>query len=330
MAPLLLRRTAAALLSATALLVISAWPAPAGAASSQANAHSQTGNGNAGHGPAASGPPVTPGTSGPAGSSQSTSGAGNAPPGNNGHIQIEELNGTAADIENGNDPHVPCAGFIVEFFGYDGGPQRATLILTPWAPTPGSSSTLGPVTWDVGTRTNGNQSDASYTVSGSQLSSVLASSTPVAQGYHLRIEVEVTGSQGADDKFHMLWIAPCTTPVIAPPTPTVTPTTPVTPTTTDTQTPTTSPVGGTQSVPAGGTVMQDLLTLGTARLPVTTTAAITPSPTSAGDSQPRSGLAFTGAELAALVLAGLSALIAGILLQQRRRQRRAPLGHLIS
>src|SRR6185437_11852708 len=86
---------------------------------------------------------------------------------------------------------------------------------------------LGPISWNVGTRTAGNQLDASYTVSGSQLASVLSSATPVVQGFHLRIEVEVTGSQGADDKFHMLWIAPCTpSGGVTPPTPSGTPTTP--------------------------------------------------------------------------------------------------------
>jgi hypothetical protein len=241
-----------------------------------------------------------PATGGPA-ASQSVSGAGNAPPGNNGHIQIEELDGAPGDNEHGNDPHVSCAGFMVEFFGYDGGPQQATLIVTPWAPTRGTATTLGPISWDIGTRTSGNQLDATFTVSGSQLASVLSSATPVAQGFHLRIEVEVTGSQGADDKFHMLWIAPCTpSGGVTPPTPTGSPTT---------------PTGG-PSVTTVGNIFQGLIG------PAPTTAAVT-----AGDARGRSGLAFTGADLAALATVGLLSVVSGaaILLLQRRRRAGAAL-----
>ena len=171
-------------------------------------------------------------------------------------------------------------------------------------PTRGTpSSPIGPVSWNIGTRTNGDQLDASYTVSGSQLASVLSSATPVAQGYHLRVEVEVTGSQGSDDKFHMLWIAPCTTTGgVTPPTSTVTP-----PTSTDEIPP----------VSTNGATLQGLLGMAVARLPVSTAAA------TAGDSRSHSGLAFTGADLAALAIAGLIAVASGtgILLLQRRRKR---------
>lgn len=271
------------------------------------------GNGNAngiGNGNANSGSPKPPATNG-LGASQSVSGAGNAPPGNNGHIQIEEVDGPPADNEHGNDPHVSCAGFVVEFFGYDGGPQQATLTITPWAPTAGTpSGPLGPVSWDIGTRTSGNQFDASYTVSGSLLSSVLSSATPVAQGYHLRVEVEVTGSQGSDDKFHMLWIAPCTTPPVVTP-----PTSPGTP-------PVTSP-SGTPSVPTSG-VFQGLAGVALAHPPVSTAGTVTQGATVGDKSRLPSVLAFTGAQLALLAIAGLAALVsgAGILLQQQRRRRR--------
>jgi LPXTG-motif cell wall-anchored protein len=347
MASLLLRRAAAGLLSAAVLTVIPAWQTAAEAASSQANPNGQANSNSPGNGtPVTPGPPSSPGAvsngngnangnangtgngnangnangngigngnangngnpgSGVAathglGASQSTSGAGNAPPGNNGHIQIEELDGAPADNEHGNDPHVSCAGFIVAFFGYDGGPQQATLILTPWAPTRGTpSSPIGPVSWNIGTRTNGDQLDASYTVSGSQLASVLSSATPVAQGYHLRVEVEVTGSQGSDDKFHMLWIAPCTTTGgVTPPT-------------------------DTPSVPTNGATVEGLLGLAVAQPPVSTAGATASQATVGDDSRPRSGLAFTGADLAAMAFAGLLALVsgAGILLLQRRRKR---------
>jgi hypothetical protein len=127
-------------------------------------------------------------------------------PGNDGHIQIDQY---VLDPGSDNDPHVGC-GFSISFFGYDSGPQHATITIVPWAPTGGGHpATLGPVAWDVGRRTSGDQLDTNVQVGVATIGAIFAGVTPAAQGYHAKIEVEVTGSQGSDDKFHVIWIAPC-------------------------------------------------------------------------------------------------------------------------
>src|SRR4051794_1644608 len=133
---------------------------------------------------------------------------GNAPPGNNGHIQIDEF---LMDGGNGNNPHVAC-GFSVTFFGYDAGAQHATIDVTPAAPTAGGTPFSVPASWTTDTRTSGNQLDANVPISPAQLAAALKGITPANQGFHVRVDVTVTGSQGADGKHKMLWVEPCATP----------------------------------------------------------------------------------------------------------------------
>lgn len=133
-------------------------------------------------------------------------GGSNKPPGNNGTVKIDEY---TMDAGHDNDPHVTC-GFSVNFFGYDSGPQQATIDIRPVAPTAGTGSFHTSTTWNVGTRTSGAQFDRSVPISFSQLQSALSGVSPHAQqGYHLRLEVEVTGSQGSDDKYKTFWLRPC-------------------------------------------------------------------------------------------------------------------------
>ncbi|HET9692347.1 MAG TPA: hypothetical protein VFP61_14440 [Acidimicrobiales bacterium] len=134
------------------------------------------------------------------------SGAG-APPGNNGTVKIDE---TTVDPGSDNDPHVAC-GFSVSFFGYDSGAQQAAIAVTPVAPTGGGSTYRTSTTWQTANRTSGDQFDAAKQISAGDLSGALTGVTPQPQqGYHLRLEVEVTGSQGSDDKFKTFWMSPCT------------------------------------------------------------------------------------------------------------------------
>jgi len=169
-----------------------------GAANSAAsNAHgNRNGNGN--------GASSSSGAAASASTAQGSN-AGQTPPGNNGHIQIDELVG---DGGKGNDPHVSC-GFSVSFFGYDAGTQHASITLTPWAPTRGGTSATLAASWTTATRTSGSQLDDNVPVLPSVIASAFAGVAPAHNGYHVRVEVEVTGSQGSDDKFHMLWVAPC-------------------------------------------------------------------------------------------------------------------------
>lgn len=253
------------------------------------------------------------GNAGPGGGSASTSGGGNAPPGNNGTIKIDEF---TMDPGNDNDTHLPCGGFSVSFFGYDGGSAAHTgvIYVTPWAPTSGGTKgTFGPFTvtpagW---TRTSGNQFDANYTVSWTQLAPLFAGVAPAAQGYHVRIEVEVTGSQGADDKFKMAWLTPCAPlptpggpgPVggTPPPTPPTSPTTPPTP-------PTSPATAGVQAASVLPT------TLTTSNLPLTgalpSTAGLSGDTTSPPRARLVGALAFTGLVLLPILGGGL--LLSGI------------------
>jgi hypothetical protein len=138
---------------------------------------------------------------------------GGAPPGNNGTIKIDEF---VMDGGLGNDPHVAC-GFSVSFFGYDTGAQDATILISPWEPTRGGKPFTTPTSWVTAMRSGGNQFDANVQIRAEQLAAAFAGIAPAAQGLHVRVEVHVTGSQGADTKFKMLWVEPCevASPVVA-------------------------------------------------------------------------------------------------------------------
>lgn len=71
-----------------------------------------------------------------------------------------------------------------------------------------------------------------------------------------------------------------------------------------------------------GAVFQGLAGLAVTNLPVSTAADSTPQADVGGGVRMRHGLAFTGADLALMALAGLIALLsgAGILLYLRRRE----------
>ena len=131
---------------------------------------------------------------------------GNAPPGNNGTVKIDAY---VMDAGHDNDPHVTC-DFSVNFYGYDGGPQQASIDIRPVAPTGSNQSFTTSTKWNTGIRTGGGQFDQTVPITISQLHSALSGVNPRAQqGYHLRLEVEVTGSHGSDDKYKTFWLAPC-------------------------------------------------------------------------------------------------------------------------
>lgn len=134
------------------------------------------------------------------------SGGADSPPGNNGTVKIDQY---SMDPGQDNDPHLSC-DFSVNFYGYDGGPQTATVYVTPVAPTAGSHTYTASTSWDVGTRTSGAQFDRTVPVSSADLASTLSGVTPQPQqGYHLRLEVEVSGSKGSNDKYKVFWLEPC-------------------------------------------------------------------------------------------------------------------------
>ncbi|HEV2369819.1 MAG TPA: hypothetical protein VGR90_08075 [Acidimicrobiales bacterium] len=144
------------------------------------------------------------GHSASAGSSSASAG-GQAPAGNNGTIKVDEI---TMDSGQDNDAHVAC-GFSVSFFGFDAGDQSATVTVTPWAPTAGGKPKTYTISWHTATRTGGDQWDANVQVPAGDISAIFSGVSPKAQGFHARIEAEVTGSQGSDDKFKVVWIQGC-------------------------------------------------------------------------------------------------------------------------
>lgn len=120
--------------------------------------------------------------------------------GNNGTVKIDkgELDG------NSNQPHVGCE-FFVEWFGFDDG-ATSTVTFTMQAPTdspttPGSPTSVayGPYTLVDGA---GNQQFDIY--------DLLKNFTPQAnQGFHVKVEVNTTWSNGDDSKFKTFWVSGC-------------------------------------------------------------------------------------------------------------------------
>lgn len=249
---------------------------------------------------------------------------GNAPPGNNGTVKID---GIPIDPGNDNDPHPGC-GFTVEFFGYDGGPQSATISLTPWAPTGGGNPYHTSTGWNIGTRTSGNQLDQTVAITRSDLNAngTFTGVTPKAQqGYHVKLEVEVTGSQGSDDKYKVFWLGPCSnTGGSGGPAPQNTSTTSssTTSSTTEGGTKGTSPTVPTTVAVTGDTTGGGV-SLGAGHSAAAGAeagaSAIPFASPSAAAAQHGSNLAFTGFDTLGAIAAGVGLIAAGLLLVQRRR-----------
>src|SRR3954447_7947201 len=128
---------------------------------------------------------------------------GDAPPGNNGTIKIDNV---AMDDGNENVPHPGCT-FVVDLFGYDVGTRTATLDFEGQEPTGGGELLVDTFTFDVQSRDSGNQLDASRTV---DLTSALAGIEPhPQQGWHVMLTVHVDGAQGADVKHKVFWVSEC-------------------------------------------------------------------------------------------------------------------------
>jgi hypothetical protein len=129
-----------------------------------------------------------------------------APAGNNGAVKIEA---GPPDTTKSNEPHVSC-NVYVEFWGYDAGQQEAKITFEAQSPT-GSGVVLTDVaTWNTPARDGGKHLDHTYgpaDVAGAMQSAGIAPHPK--QGYHVKLTVNVTGSQGADTKHKVFWLDPC-------------------------------------------------------------------------------------------------------------------------
>jgi hypothetical protein len=157
-------------------------------------------------------------------------GAAPNPPGNNGTVKIDDV---AFDDHPANEPHVGCL-FQVDLYGFDEGDLFASVTFEIQPPT-GDEVILEDDVF-IGEDSNaggGSQAglDASQTY---DLSSILQGIEPhPQQGWHVKLTINAQGSQGADVKHKVFWVASCET---HPPTTSSTTTSTTRPTTTTTTT----------------------------------------------------------------------------------------------
>jgi hypothetical protein len=138
------------------------------------------------------------------------------PPGNNGTVKID---GLPWDDAPNNEPHPGCT-FEVDFYGFDQGDLYADVTFEAVAPTAGGVLRedrvfIGEDQNDGGGSTAGLDASARF-----DLSDAVAGIAPhPKQGWHVRLTVHADGSQGADVKHKVFWIAGCertSTPEVAP------------------------------------------------------------------------------------------------------------------
>ncbi|HEX6394040.1 MAG TPA: hypothetical protein VFZ97_11400 [Acidimicrobiales bacterium] len=231
---------------------------------------------------------------------------GGAPPGNNGTIKIDQNVLTdVGKVDHANHPHVSCQ-FALSFFGFDTGLRQTTVAYSAQPP----SGKFGPVAPTLGR--------GSFAFQGHGPGPALDWSEPYKldvtglkanpnQGYHIKVDVEVTGSIGSDDKYKVFWYKPCIVPTSTTSSTSTTSTTVKHRGTTTTTTTTVPPV--TNSVPQTGSTTTTSPTTaprnpttststppttthgGVGQIASTTTTTLKPAAGAAPGS--RSGLAFT-------------------------------------
>ncbi|KAB1912164.1 LPXTG cell wall anchor domain-containing protein [Micromonospora sp. AMSO31t] len=212
------------------------------------------------------------------------------PKGDNGTVKID---GAPFSDKVDNQPHVTCE-FELEFFNFD---QDQKASITLWAQPP-SASPKDAVVWsksNVVISTDpasgaANDHDEVIKLSANDLDLTGLKLHP-EQGYHLKLDVDLTDGKAFDDKHKVFWLTPCESSG----SPTPTPSTPGEET----------PAPGGSENPSSGT----------------------PAPgTSAGGGQgggsgTEGGLPLTGVAATSISLTGLALIGGGVLLMVLRRRR---------
>jgi hypothetical protein len=127
------------------------------------------------------------------------------PAGNNGTVKIQEE--SATDEIPDNDPHVGCL-FKIEFRGFDEGDLQATWQLSAHAPSGSGEIDRGTVA--IGEDGAGGAPDLDGVVHIDMSTYDLSSlEEHPQQGYHVRLDVNAEGSQGADTKHKTFWVRGC-------------------------------------------------------------------------------------------------------------------------
>lgn len=131
------------------------------------------------------------------------------PAGNNGTVKISQV---AVDSVPDNAPHVGCQ-LHVQWYGFDlGATSRVSFKLV--APTQGSLTVDGPLTVDVG----GDPAGGGRDLDGDVVYVMHPRAIPQPQqGFHARITIETTWSNGSQKKSKVIWFKGCdATPAAAP------------------------------------------------------------------------------------------------------------------
>ncbi|MFE9956620.1 LPXTG cell wall anchor domain-containing protein [Micromonospora sp. NPDC005299] len=214
------------------------------------------------------------------------------PKGDNGTVKID---GAPFSDKVDNQPHVTC-DFELEFFNFD---QDQKANITLWAQAP-SASPKDKVVWsnsNVVISTDPasgaeNDRDAVIKLSAKDLDLTGLKLQP-KQGYHLKLDVDLTDGKSSDGKHKVFWLAPCESP--GNPTPTPGGETPI-PTPGGSENPSGNPPG----TPAPGT------SVGGGQ---------------GGGSGTEGGLPLTGVAATSISLTGLALIGGGVLLMVLRRRR---------
>ncbi|MBQ0896857.1 hypothetical protein ABT214_22100 [Micromonospora purpureochromogenes] len=156
---------------------------------------------------------------------------GHNPSGDNGTVKID---GAPFSDKVDNQPHVTC-DFELEFFNFDEG-QRADITL--WSQPP-SSAPKDKVVWSVKDRLISNDAASGAENDHDEVIRISADDLDLAglktnanQGYHIKLDVDLTDGKSSDAKHKVFWLQPCTSspsPTPSSPMPT-SPTNPGTPT----------------------------------------------------------------------------------------------------
>lgn len=145
---------------------------------------------------------------------------GGDPPGNNGTVKVNDVEMT--DGSQANDPHVGCT-FNVAFFNFDAS-ASSSVSFAAHAPTGSGGLLSDTVALDADGADGSVDAVRTYNLA----SALVGKFEPHQnQGYHVKLTVNTTGSQGADAKHKVFWvscgeqatattIAPTTTTTIAP------------------------------------------------------------------------------------------------------------------
>jgi LPXTG-motif cell wall-anchored protein len=154
----------------------------------------------------------------PAWAGASLTGNPHNPPGDNGTVKID---GAPFEDEVDNQPHVTC-DFELEFFNFDEG-QKANITL--WAQPP-SSTPNDKVVWSKSNVLISNDPASGAENDHDEVIKLSAKDLDLTglklqdqQGYHIKLDVDLTDGKAFDDKHKVFWLQPCESSESPSPTP---------------------------------------------------------------------------------------------------------------